>query len=178
MSRSKATGIGALCLLWLLAGCSGLQRGAAGAAASISGTISYRERMALAPDDTIRVVLEDVSLTDAAAPVLAEQMIAGAGQQVPVPFVLSYDSGWIQHNHRYALRAEIRSASGTLLWTTDTLHPVITQGAPAEAVAVRLVRASAADAGMSAPEAGLTAVFDCSWTPAISVSSPATARVK
>jgi len=129
--------------------------------AMISGTVSYRERMALAPDDTIRVVLEDVSIADVAAPVIAEQMIAGAGKQVPIPFALTYDKGWIQDHHRYAIRAQIRAADGGLLFTTDTAHPVIMNGAPAQEVEIHVVRAGTATAGMVAQRPGQTAVFDC-----------------
>ena len=90
-----ATGL-LLALLLLLAACSGrpVDSGTPGIPATITGTVTYRERMALAPDDTIRVVLEDVSLADTVAPTLAEQMISGAGKQVPVPFSLTYDTGW------------------------------------------------------------------------------------
>ena len=152
-------------LLLLLGACSGRPVGseaaASGGPATISGTVSYHERVALAPDDTIRVVLEDVSLADATAPVLAEQMIAGAGKQVPIPFTLTYDTGWIRDNHRYALRVQIRSANGVLLWTTDTTHPVITNGGATDEIEIRLVRVNAARADSAAPKPGQTAVFDC-----------------
>lgn len=130
--------------------------------AQISGTVTYREKMALVPDDTIRVMLEDVSLADTPAPLLAETMIAGAGRQVPIPFSLTYQTGWIEDRNRYALRAEIRAADGTLLWTTDTVHPVITNGAPADDAEVRLVRARPGKPGMIPQQPGQTSVFDCS----------------
>lgn len=165
MTRLHLPGSVFAILALLLAACSGRPTDAdgyaAGGPATLTGTVVYAERAALAPDDTIRIVLEDVSMADASAPVLAEQMISGAGKQVPVPFSLTYHSGWIEDGHRYALRAEIRSAGGALLWTTDTVHPVLADGTPADGVEVSLVRIGTDSEGMAAEQPGQTAVFDC-----------------
>ena len=108
--------------------------------ASLGGTVVYRERMALPINAVIDVRLLDVSLQDAPARVLAQQTIEAAGQSVPIPYELEYDPGRVQESLSYAVRAEIRNADGTLLWTTDTVHPVLTRGAPSDDVEIRVVR--------------------------------------
>ena len=58
--------------------------------AAVSGTVFYRERMALPPGAALTVQLADVSKADAPADVIATEtkMLT---TQVPVPFSLSYD---------------------------------------------------------------------------------------
>ena len=94
---------------------------------TISGSVSYRERMALPPDAILQVRLADVSKQDVSATTIAETSISTAGQQVPIPFILTYDPAMIVEKHQYIVRATIMS-QGDLLFTTDTQYPVITQG--------------------------------------------------
>lgn len=103
--------------------------------AVLNGTVTYRPRIALAPGSVVVVRVEDVSLADAPARVVAEQTIRPTGQ-VPVPFALSYDPTQIDVQRRYAVRAEIRDADGRLSWTTTTSTPVFTQGGPIDGVEV------------------------------------------
>ena len=53
--------------------------------AVVSGVVTYRERIALTPGASLVVELRDVSLADAAAPLIARQTIANPGQ-VPINF--------------------------------------------------------------------------------------------
>ena len=108
---------------------------AAQARAVLNGTITTRPRLALAPGSTVVVRVEDVSLADAPARVVAEQVIRPTAQ-VPIPFALSYDPAIVDVRHRYAVRAEIRDAAGALTWTTTTHTPVFTQGGPVDGVEV------------------------------------------
>ena len=96
---------------------------------TISGTVTYRVRMALPPDAAIDVRLEDVSLADAPAKLVAENVFAVGGQQVPIPFQVPYSQHDIQANHRYSVRARI-TVGEKLLFTTTKAYPVITRGAP------------------------------------------------
>jgi hypothetical protein len=107
------------------------------AAATVTGTISYRQRIALPPDARLVISLENVSLADASADVIADKVIETAGQQVPIPFTLTYNPADIQARDRYAVRAQIFYGE-VLRWTSDTHYPVITQGAASE-VAIELV---------------------------------------
>ena len=110
------------------------------APSAVTGTVSYVQRIALPPDAVMTVRLLDVSRADAPSVTLAEQEIALAGRQVPVPFALALDAAAVDARHSYAVRAEIRQG-GDLLWTTDTVHRVLTQGAPSSGLELRLVMA-------------------------------------
>ncbi len=91
-------------------------------AETLSGTVTYRERIALPPDVRIAVQLQDVSLADAPAQVLGEAVIAPAGQ-VPVPFRLEYDAGSLRPGHSYALQARI-TRGDRLLFINTSRHAV------------------------------------------------------
>ncbi len=99
---------------------------------SITGTVTYRERMALPPDAAIDVRLEDTSLQDAPAKLIGESVFAAAGQQVPISFQVSFNPADINPAHTYRVRANI-TVSGTMIFTSTTAYPVITQGAPMQA---------------------------------------------
>ncbi len=140
---------------WIVAagfalGCAGnSQMGNEAGTTAVTGTVAYRERMALPPDAEVHVQLSDISREDVAAPVIADTTFAPAGRQVPLPFELSYDPARIEATHTYAVRATIRS-DGRLLFTTTTVAPVLTRGNP-EQVALMLVRVPAT---RPAPAAG------------------------
>jgi putative lipoprotein len=104
--------------------------------AEVTGAVTYRERTALPQDAVIDVQLLDISVADAAAPIMAESMINAEGRQVPVSFVLTYDPAKIVPSHRYSVRATIRSGDGMLLFTTTQAYPVITHGAPSKVTLV------------------------------------------
>jgi putative lipoprotein len=95
------------------------------ASAAVTGTATYRERIALPADAELIVQLLDVSLADAPSTVVAEQRIAPV--RVPATFTLSYDPAQIDQRHSYAVSARVERA-GKQLFVTDTRHPVLTQG--------------------------------------------------
>ncbi|MGP1384967.1 MAG: YbaY family lipoprotein [Thainema sp.] len=97
--------------------------------ATITGTVAYRQRIALPPTAIIEVQLQDVSLQDAAAVILASETIESDGRQVPIPFSLSYDADEINPRHTYAVRASIY-VDDQLRFTSTTSYPVITNGNP------------------------------------------------
>ena len=119
LSRRSFAGLVALAPLFAASG-------AAAAPASLRGTVSYRERIALPPGATVTVRLIDVSLADAPSQTIAETTIRPRGQ-VPVPFVLRYDDRDIRGRRSYALSAEIRDRD-RLLFTTTQRYSVLTGG--------------------------------------------------
>jgi uncharacterized lipoprotein YbaY/heat shock protein HslJ/uncharacterized lipoprotein NlpE involved in copper resistance len=94
---------------------------------TVSGTATYRERIALPPGAVLEVSLHDVSRADAPAKELGSVRIENLGNP-PFEFEIPYPPEAIDDRHSYAVRATIR-AGGKLLFTTDTSYPVLTRGA-------------------------------------------------
>ena len=99
--------------------------GAPPAGLSVSGTATYRERMALPPDAVFEATLEDVSRTDAPALVVASTRVTSPA--VPIAFSIGVDPARIDASHRYAVRGRITS-NGQLMFFTDTAYPVFGAG--------------------------------------------------
>lgn len=93
----------------------------------VSGTVTYRERIALPPGAVVAVSLEDTSLADAASRVVVRRTITPDGQ-IPIPFALDFDGAAIDPRHAYGVRAQIRGADGRLLWTSTSAQPVFVRG--------------------------------------------------
>jgi putative lipoprotein len=96
----------------------------------VTGTVTYMQRSAV-----IEVQLQDVSKMDAPAEVISTQTIEAQGKQVPFRYILKYDPAKIDPAHRYAVRATIKDG-GKLLFTSTTVNPVITNGAPTSNVEI------------------------------------------
>lgn len=125
-------------------------------AATLTGTVAYRERIALTPDAVVEVTLEDVSRADAPAQVVASTRIERPGQP-PIPFTLAYDPARIDQSRTYAVRARI-TAGDRLLFTSTQHTPVLTRGNRRE-VAIMVQRAGGATKEAS-PFGPLPATFD------------------
>ena len=133
MSDPKSFPRGLLSLVLFLAGCTSTQvvpsSGTGTAISKVTGSVTYRERIALPPSAVITVKLVDVSLADAPSVLVAEQVIRTERRQVPFEFALDYDPSRILPSHTYAVQVRIEDG-GRLLFISDTMHPVITRGAP------------------------------------------------
>ena len=99
--------------------------------ASVSGSVTYRERLALTPGARLEVQLRDTSLQDAAAPLIAEQVIENPGQ-VPISFKLEYSRDDISDRNTYSIHARITESDGRLAFINDTAYDVITRGNPSK----------------------------------------------
>jgi putative lipoprotein len=93
----------------------------------VSGTVAYRERIALDPSAEVVVQLLDVSRMDAPSVTLAEQRIKANGRQPPFAYELQVDAARIDPRMRYAVSARILRGE-QLLFINDTQYPVLTQG--------------------------------------------------
>lgn len=137
----------ALTALSVVAICTGCASGAgASGQASLAGTASYRERMALPPDAVLEVTLEDVSRADAAAEVLGRTRLESPGQP-PIKFTITYDPARLIDGHRYNVRARITRAD-SLMFVTDTAYPVLLPG-PTGQLDLLLQRAGSASTNAS-----------------------------
>ncbi|WP_374525634.1 YbaY family lipoprotein [Sphingopyxis sp.] len=97
---------------------------------SVTGSITYRERMALPPTAQVEVTLSDVSLMDAPSKTIAQQAFTADGRQVPFAFSLTIDQRKLDARGRYAVSARITDASGRLMFITDTHNGVTFDGRP------------------------------------------------
>ncbi|MFN8534469.1 MAG: YbaY family lipoprotein [Dehalococcoidia bacterium] len=108
----------------------------------VTGTLSYRQRIALPPDALVRIQIIDVSIADRAATVVGEQVFNTDGAQVPFDFAVSYPASAIEENRRYSIAARITDGNGRLLFINDTIVPVITGGAPTSGIDLVLAMVS------------------------------------
>ncbi len=97
---------------------------------SVTGQITYRERMALPPTAQIEIQLADVSLMDAPSRTIAQQSFTADGRQVPFAFSLTVDESKLDPRNSYAVSARITDASGRLMFITDTRNSVTFDGRP------------------------------------------------
>lgn len=102
---------------------------------TVSGVVSKLDRSALPPNAVVDVQLRDTSIADAAATVLAQQTITTDGQQMPIPFSLTYDPAQIVPSGIYSVFASV-TVDGQLQYISQTATPVITNGAPTTGVEV------------------------------------------
>ena len=132
-------------------------------AETVTGTASYRERIMPPPDARFVAVLSDISRADAAAIELGRVEIENAGGP-PYAFEIEYDPEAIDQRHTYAVRATLWSGD-RMMFTTDTVAPVLTNGASGEVdivmvrVASKQPRAAVEPAQMGAHGLQLPATF-------------------
>ena len=133
MTNQNSLCRGLLSLTLLLVGCpstSDVPAAGGGAVTSqVTGSVTYRERIALPPTAVVTVRLVDVSLADAPSVLITEQVIRTEGRQVPFEFALAYDASRILPSHTYAVQARIENGD-RLLFISDKMNPVITRDAP------------------------------------------------
>jgi putative lipoprotein len=111
------------------------------AAETVTGTVSWGEPTALPPAAVLEVTVEDISRADAPSARLARFAVSSLGAP-PIAFEL--DLPRPDPRARLTLRATVRH-EGALLLTTDTVAPVLTQGASSHADLL-LVRVAATTA--------------------------------
>ncbi|HTR04212.1 MAG TPA: YbaY family lipoprotein [Thermoanaerobaculia bacterium] len=105
--------------------------------ATLTGTVVYRQRIALTPEAVVQVELRDVSRADAEAPLVGKQIIEKPGQ-VPIAFAIPYSDADVEPSHLYAVSARITDR-GQLQFVTDTRIAVLTNGAPQDGVEIVVV---------------------------------------
>ncbi len=97
------------------------------AKAALTGTITYRQKIALTPAARVKVLLQETSRSAAPAAHLDEVEIAGPGQ-VPILFTVHYDPAAVQPDHDYTLLVKIYEGDRTRFLNTSR-YRVLTGGA-------------------------------------------------
>lgn len=146
------TGVGLAMLLFLMAMASsvcetlGLDGDGDGDGASVGmvadgpaveGAVRFAGGEVELPDGAVvEVLLQDTSLADAPAVTLGEYVVHA--RSIPVPFRIPYDPAAIDERFEYTLQASV-TLDGRLLYVNDTVHLVLTGGAP-EDIDVEVIR--------------------------------------
>jgi putative lipoprotein len=130
---------------------------------TLSGEVTYRERIALPESATLRLQLVDETIP-AAPPRLDVEAPIGHGQ-VPLAFSLSFEDSLILPNHSYALIATILGESG-LLFRNFEPYP-INPLTPVEPVVIvtNFVGQTASSASSEQPAEPTTPpILESTWT--------------
>ena len=96
---------------------------------SVSGTITYRERVPLSPGAVVKISLNDTSYADGPSELVAHHTITDPGQ-VPIDFRLPYPREAINSRNTYSISVRIEEEDGRLAFVNDTAYDVITHGNP------------------------------------------------
>lgn len=96
---------------------------------TVSGSVTWRERIAVMPGMVLDVELLDTSLADAAAIRMAHRRYAL--DKVPFEFTLEADAALIDDTNRYTVEATVLRGR-RVEWRSATSYPVLTGGAPNE----------------------------------------------
>jgi putative lipoprotein len=96
-----------------------------GTATQVTGSVIYRERIALTPAAVVQV--EVVELTESGSPgtVIGQQTIQSPGQ-VPIPFTVAINPQRVRAEGTYVVN--VRITDGARVFSTAAPVPVLTQG--------------------------------------------------
>ena len=102
--------------------------------ATLSGTVTYRDRMALPYGAVVTVELLDLSRADEPV-IVTTTTVRTRGEQVPIPYTLAFSPDRIAPRDRYGVRARIQVGQRTL-YASRIHSPVLTLGSPSDRVEV------------------------------------------
>ena len=105
----------------------------------ISGRVTSSESVTLPDEAVVKLHVEDTDAAGSSAAIIGEQIIEAEGRQLPIDYVVVYDTSRIENNHSYSAAVRIEDANGNLLYTSDTHTPVITRGNPVFNVEIPVV---------------------------------------
>jgi putative lipoprotein len=106
--------------------------------AKVSGTIESKEEARFDADTVARVTLQDISLEDAPAKKIGEQVIKDL-KKFPIQFEVEYDPAVIEKGHKYAVQVRIETKD-RLDYINDTRVEVISGGKSSKDVKVPVIQ--------------------------------------
>jgi len=125
---------------------------------AVRGSATFSEQVELPAGASFEAVLEDVSRADVAATPVGNSRLDPAGDP-PFRFEIDYDRKVIDPSHRYAVRARVTD-NGRVIFTSDTVYPVLTGGAGDKIEIVLRPVSASVDSSPSAEFAPFPAVFE------------------
>jgi uncharacterized lipoprotein YbaY len=105
--------------------------------AKVSGTIEFKGEAKFEADTVARVTLADVSVEDAPAKKIGEQVIKEL-KKFPIAFEVEYDPAAIEKGHTYAIQVRIETKK-RLDFVNDTRVEVISNGKSTKDVSVPVI---------------------------------------
>ncbi len=106
--------------------------------AAVSGTITYRDRVATPANAVVTVQIAEVPTAGRPGQVISEQRFTTNGAQPPFRYSITYDPARIDAAKQYTVQSNI-SVNGQVRYTTNSVVRVITGGAPVTDVNLVLV---------------------------------------
>jgi len=106
---------------------------------TLTGEVTYRERIALPANAVLAVELADVSLADAPATIIGQRKIVPAGQ-MPIKFGIGFDPKAVLPGRTYALQARI-TVDDRLMFVTDTRLQIDPLDGKPQTVVLKMVAA-------------------------------------
>ncbi len=116
----------------------------------LTGTVRYNERMALPPGSTLTVELREIVGPDAPVTTVSKYQYTTGGENVPLPYTLTYDPKKIVEGRKYTLFAEIL-VDGEVRYITNTDYEVLTATSNESGVDMLLVAAPSSASGEPMP---------------------------
>lgn len=111
---------------------------AQGSTAAVSGTLTYRDRVAIPANAVVTVQIAEVPTAGRPGAVIAEQRFTTNGAQPPFRYSITYDPARIDNAKQYTVQANI-TVNGQPRYSSNAVNRVITGGAPVSNVNVVLV---------------------------------------
>ena len=101
-----------------------------GPTGAVTGEVRSAREVALPEGTVVTIKLLDTTLADAPSMELGRDVIENA-DRIPVSFRIEYDRDRLSDRNEYSLSAHVRHGDD-LLYVNDTVHPVLTRGAPGD----------------------------------------------
>lgn len=109
---------------------------------TLRGSVTYRERIALANNSVVTVRLVEMTNQNTTGEMVAETTVNTNGRQVPIQYELLYDNSRIGFQRSYALEAEI-TTDGKAVFKTEQPRAVQLRGGETGTIQLDLVKAGA-----------------------------------
>ena len=110
----------------------------------VTGSVFYRERMALPPDAVVTVELANLPTGSETPLVIGLDSFTTDGRQVPFDFSVPYDEAEIDGRRNYFIQARIEHSSANFRFVSGDPVYVITRDSPTSDVSVMLRKAPVA----------------------------------
>jgi putative lipoprotein len=107
--------------------------------AAITGIIFHNHPMDVPVGCVITIQIEDITKASASGKIIAHTVIESQGEVLPMPFDVIYNPKEIRADHTYSVKVTIEDPTRTILYSNNSIVPVITNGNPTQNIEVYVV---------------------------------------